>query len=155
MTNLAFNSFTDPQAADYQDTVSHSLQHQTINNALRNISAGILSTTTGIDGKTIATIDLYTVPAGKSAIITKGIIRPTTVTNLTVVPVMGAGRNATQDDIFSSQTLTGIDANSFWIFNPSGKVVIATAGEIIKLGIDTGATATTLTLSSYLCGFLI
>ena len=45
----------------------------------------VLSTTTGIDAKTIATTNLYTVPTGKTAVVTEAVIRVTAADTVTVV----------------------------------------------------------------------
>lgn len=116
----------------------------------------VLSTTTGIDAKTVATTTLYTVPTGKTAIITAAIIRCTTASSISVAPNMGIGRNATQDDIFASVALTGLTATtSIFAFSSIGTLATGAATELIKLGIDTGATATTMTIAVDLIGYLV
>ncbi len=123
-----------------------------------DISTGpcILSTTTGIDAKSVATTALYTVPAAKTAIITGAVVRVTVAAAITVVPTLGIGRNATQDDIFASTTLTGLDATTkVYVFDALGTFAVAAATEVVSLGIDTGATATTMTISIDLIGYIL
>ena len=116
----------------------------------------ILSTTTGIDAKVVATINLYTVPAGKSTIVTSVIIRVTTADTITAVPALGIGIAAGEDDIIASTTLTGLDATTkYWKFDVEGTAKVGAAAEVIKLGIDTGATATTMTIAVDLIGYLV
>lgn len=117
---------------------------------------GVLSTTTGIDGKTVGTTNLYTVPGGKTAIITNAIIRITTATGLTGNCKAGIGIAAGETDIFASQALTGFDATTkHFEFIALGTKVNALSTEVIKLGIDVGFTATTATLAVSLIGYLL
>jgi len=115
-----------------------------------------LSTITGINGKAVAETILYTVPVGKTAIITDAVIRPIVATAVTAVPTLGIGRNGSSDDIFASTSLTGLDSTAkIYRFVSEGTYAVATSGENVKLGIDTDATATTLTLTINLFGYLI
>jgi hypothetical protein len=116
----------------------------------------ILSTTTGIDAKAVATTNLYTVPAGKSAIITNAVIRVTVADTITVVPTLGIGIAAGEDDIIASTSLIALNATTkFWKFDVEGIAVVGAAAAVIKLGIDVGATATTMTITVDLIGYLL
>lgn len=125
-------------------------------NNLNNVSTNILSTINNINAKTTGTTDLYTVPINKIAIITGAIIRITSANTITNAPTLGIGRNITQDDMFASITLTGLNIiTNVYIFTGIGVLATAAAGEIIKLGIDTGATATTMIISVDLIGYIL
>jgi len=116
---------------------------------------GRLALVSGVDGKAVAVTSLYTVPAGKTAIIFDVVLVPTTATAITAPPTAGVGIAAGEDDIFASQILTGLLAvGNAWRFPSGGKFQIATAGQIVKLGIDTGATGTTLTLDAHVIGLV-
>ncbi len=116
----------------------------------------ILSTITGIDAKVIGTTNLYTVPTGKSIVITNAIIRVTVADTITVVPTLGIGIAAGESDIVAPVALTGLDATTeYWRFSVEGIAKVAGSGEVIKLGIDTGATATTMTIAVELIGYLL
>ncbi len=116
----------------------------------------VLSTTTGIDAKSATTTTLYTVPSGKTAIITGAVIRPTTTTAVTVSPTLGIGIAAGESDVFSSVALTGLDTiTEVYKFTASGLYVTAASTNVLKLGIDVGASATTMTVSVDLIGYLI
>lgn len=119
-------------------------------------ATGVLSTTTGIDAKTIATTDLYTVPAAKTAVILGAIVRCTAATAVITPPTLGVGTNGTQDNMFASVALTGLTStwNSYNMLS-IGVTALGNATEVIKLGIDTWATATTMTLSIDLIGYLL
>lgn len=116
----------------------------------------ILKTVTGIDGKTVATTNLYTVPTG-GAVILGAVVRMTGGSGVTVAPTLGIGVAAGEDDIFASTTLTGLTSSTkFWRFDAgSGLLNKRAAGDVIKLGIDTGATATTQTLTVDLIGYVV
>jgi hypothetical protein len=104
--------------------------------------ATVLARVTGIDAKVIGTTNLYTVPAGKICIVQDVIIRAT-FGLASATSVAGVGIAPGEDDIFPSQTLTGLlTTGDVYKFSLGGKSLDAAAGEIIKLGIDTGATAT-------------
>ncbi len=119
-------------------------------------SVGILSTTTGIDAKTVATTNLYTVPVGKTAIITGIDILVTAATAVAVPPTVGVGIAAGEDDIFNPTSLTGLDSTTeLYRGVPLGTFVKGNAADVIKLGIDVGATATTMTITVILLGYLV
>lgn len=116
----------------------------------------LLSVTTGINAKTVATTNLYTVPSGKTAIITKAIVIPTAASSITQGPVAGIGVAAGEDDIFASVQLTGlINTTKVYAYEAIGTYTLAAATDIIKLGIDTAAAGTSMTISVYLFGYLI
>lgn len=129
----------------------------TAEDARVNLGAiGILSTTTGIDGTSAATTNLYTVPSGKTAIITDAIVRLTTVAGFVSVGTAGIGIAAGEDDIYASQALTGLDLTTeHFQFTALGTKASAAATNVIKFGIDVGYVATTATLSIDLLGYLI
>jgi hypothetical protein len=123
---------------------------------LPTVAIVILSTTTGIDAKVVATTNLYTVPAGKTCVVCSTIVRVTAANNITVVPTLGVGIAAGEDDILSSAATTGLNTlGEMWRADVEGVAVTGAAGEIIKLGIDVGATATTMTIAVDLTGYLV
>jgi hypothetical protein len=102
-----------------------------------------LSVTTGINALNIAIINLYTVPAGDTVVVTRAEVRCTAVgiSPITVAATAGIGIAAGEDDIFNSQLLNGLTTSGKVFKFPVGGIgVIAAAGEIINLGIDIGAT---------------
>ncbi len=118
--------------------------------------ATLLSTTTSINAKNTGTTNLYTVPSGRTAIITKAIVIPTAASSITQGPTLGIGVAAGEDDIFSSTQLTGVTTTSkVYAFDAIGTYVSAAATEVIKVGIDTVAAGTSMTISIYLFGYLI
>jgi hypothetical protein len=120
-------------------------------NAITNIV-----TVTEIDAKIATTTNLFTVPADKVAIITGAVIRCREEDTITVVPTLGIGIAAGEDDIISSTPMTGLDTvTEFYRFSVEGVAVRGTADDVIKLGIDVGATATSMTIDVALFGYLV
>ena len=114
----------------------------------------LLSTTTGIDAKSTGTTNLFT--ASQTTIITKAIVRCTAASAITVGAAAGIGVAAGEDDIFSSETMTGVHATTdAWYFVGGGKKVQVAASDIVKIGIDTAATGTSQTLAVDLWGYEI
>jgi hypothetical protein len=115
-----------------------------------------LSTTVGIDAKTAANNLLYTVPVGRTAVITKAFIRMSDDSGFLGVGDAGIGANGPADDIFASQTLTGLDGlTKVFPLIHSGAFVVATSGQAINFGIDVVFTGTTIELDVDLFGYLI
>lgn len=116
----------------------------------------ILSTTSGINAKTVATTNLYTVPVGLTAIITAATIRCTAATAITVGPTLGIGVAAGESDIFSSTAITALTTTAvIYNFTALGMSVSVAAGGIVKLGIDTGSTGTSQTIAVDLIGYTV
>lgn len=115
----------------------------------------LLSTTTGINAGAAVDTVLYTVPAGKTAIITRAVVRMTNADTVTVEGTLGIG--VTADDIFSYTELTGIDTtgDAYMFSNVMGKFHAATAAEEISITSETAYTATTATIAVDLFGYLV
>jgi hypothetical protein len=114
----------------------------------------VLSTTSGIDGKTVGTTNLHTVPTGKTAVIVGIAVRLTTATGLTGTMTAGVGVAAGEDDIIAPTVMTGLNSTgeNFKIF-PNGISAEASAGQIIKFGIDVAFGGTTVTVQVDLLGY--
>lgn len=120
-----------------------------------------LARVTGINGKTEAQTNLYTVPTGKRAIITKILLRMTSASNVTGVATVSAGVAAEFEDVVAETALTGFDTtNMVATLSPIAltAVSVAAAG-VLKLDVDTAATTTgaedTYTFEAHVFGFLI
>ena len=123
-----------------------------------------LASVGSIDGKTEAATNLYTVPTGKTAIITSIIARLSAASNVTQVADIGVGVASGEDDIIASATLTSIDTAGLYTgLSPAGAAnqfaKSAVAADVIKVGVDTAATTTApedvYTLVIDLFGYLI
>lgn len=117
----------------------------------------LLSTISSIDGTAVATTNLYTVPAGKTAVITSAMIRCTAMSAFVGVGTGGIGVAAGEDDIFPAVALAGLSAAGlvFYLTNYRTTGTTVAAGGIIKLGIDVAFVAGSATLSIDLIGYLI
>lgn len=117
----------------------------------------ILSTTTGINGKTVTTTALYTVPTGRTAVITQAVARLTAIDTFALTGTAGIGVASGEIDIFPSTAMTGLSAvgKSFNFLNNLLTNVVATSGQVIKVGITVGFTATSATLAIDLIGYLL
>jgi hypothetical protein len=115
----------------------------------------LLSTTTAIDGTATGTTNLFTVPSGKTIVVTRAIVRLTSVATFTSAPIAGIGVAAGEDDIISPQSLSGLNTTSegYVFVVGDGSLALASATDVIKLGIDTGAVAGTYTIAVDLFGF--
>lgn len=119
------------------------------------VKSGVLSSTNSINAKTIANTVLYTVPAGKTAIITQAIIRCTAATAITVGPTVNIF-NSVASDVYSSTALTALTtAGLDFGFTTTGMSKTAAAASTISLGLTVASTGTSQVLSVELIGYLI
>ena len=115
----------------------------------------LLSTTTAVSLTATGLTNLYTVPAGKTAYITSVVVIPTTATAVTAAPTTSVGYNGTGDDVNFDTSLTGLDATTeVQRFLPMEVVKIGAAADILKINVKTVATATTLTATVQVYGYL-
>ena len=128
--------------------------------ATNSLFPQVLSVTAGISSTTVAVTNIYTVPAGTTAVITGAIIVSSNTLNITIGPTIGIGVAAGEDDIIASTSLTGLNApTKIWnLTNAPGIQTAATTESVIKLGVDVVAGPgpfPSQTLTCYLLGFLI
>lgn len=120
----------------------------------------LISTTTGIDAKTVATTELYSVPAGKTFIPVLVVIRVTsfTVGSKAVQAVASFGGNsATYDDFLDTVTYTVAAADVFLFDQPAEATALSVqaAGDSFRISIETGSDATAETWAVDLFGYLL
>jgi hypothetical protein len=116
----------------------------------------LLGTVSGINAKSTGTTDLYTVPTDTTVVVTEVIFRVMAADTVTAAPTLGVGIASGEDDIASPQGLTGISAvGDTFTLDVSAKSVQGNAADVIRVGIDTAATATTLTLAADLIGYVV
>lgn len=120
------------------------------------VAPSVLSVVTGIDLKTTGTTSLYTVPAGRKALITDLIIHLTTGTSVSVVASISLGTNSTDfNNIFAIYALTNLDTTDEFNKNSPIVAVASAAASVVTLNVTTGATATTATARAVLIGVLV
>lgn len=124
-------------------------------------SPRILATVTGINAKTIATTTLYTVPSGKSLVLTMVNIRCTAFTagDKSTQAVCSVGCNATDyDDFVTGGDVTVAAVNKGWsiyVGQTSNVFTIYVATSVLTLNITTGSDATTETWAVDVIGYLV
>lgn len=122
-------------------------------------ATGILASITGVDLKTTGQTTLYTVPAGKTLVLTDVIALATTASTITIAPIVRIGKASSYNEWLPLTTLTGLDTtNKFTSLGMSAALLMHqtfAAGEVVKIDVQTGSTATTLTVTLHLLGFLV
>lgn len=116
----------------------------------------VLATQTSVDLTSTGSTSLYTVPTGRSAIITGVFIVPTTATTPGGDAVISVGTNsATFDNIVDGEVLTGLDAITelYNVVPGPGVMHLAIAAEVVTFIVDTADTGSALTATIYLLGF--
>lgn len=132
----------------------------TAENARINLgSLGIMSTTTGIDGKsTIAPTNLYTVPAGKTLVVDKAIVRLTGISGIGAVATVKIKDVTDGADIIAATALTGlttVSEGAFILLNTNSVQFISAAGQTIGIEVTVASTYTTYVLAVDLIGYLV
>jgi hypothetical protein len=103
----------------------------------------VLSTTAITNVASTVTTNLFTVPVGKTAIITGAILRSSVVVgSVTGGATGGIGVAAGEDDIIASTLWDGFisSTDTFYLTTAGGNHTTAVAPNVIKLGIDVGCT---------------
>lgn len=115
-----------------------------------------LATVTGINGKTVGTTALYTVPAGKTAYITNLILSVTAATAITGGPTASAGVTASAyADLYASVTITALQGTpTAFGFSSVGMFETLSTGSVLYLNITSGSTGTSQTLAADVVGFI-
>lgn len=121
-----------------------------------HVSFTWLGQATGIDGKATGATTIYTVPSGKSVVVTRVVVRCTAATAIATGPTFGIGVAAGEDDIVASAAHAAFVAANTYIFcSIKDPAVVATSTQAIKIGIDAAATGTSMTLAVELAGYLV
>lgn len=118
---------------------------------------GILSSTVGINAKSTGQTTLYTVPAGKTAIITQAVVRCTAASSITNGPTASIGFTSTAySDIYMPENMLALTGTtSIFGYSTVGMSASAVAATAIKFNITSGASGTSQTLSVDLIGYLV
>lgn len=126
-----------------------------IRNYMLGKAPGIISTTTGIDGKTVANTVLYTVPAAKTLIITGFVLRATAATAITVGPSAGIGNISGTSNIFAAGTTAVTTTSTIYGLSLTGASVLTVAAGTIYFNLTVAATGTSETLAVDIIGYLL
>lgn len=126
------------------------------NNSVTATVPSVLSTTTGINAKSIAATTLYTVPTGKTCVVTAAIIRCTAASAITNGPTASIGFTSTAfADIYANANMVALTGTTaIFGYSTVGMSASAVATTVIKLNISTGAAGTSQTIAVDLIGYL-
>jgi len=128
---------------------------QNVSSIFQN-QTGILSSTTGINGKTVTNTNLYTVPSGRTAIITGYVVRCSAASSITVGASAGIGNSGGTNNIVASQAMTALLTTSdLYVWNIQGGSKTVAAGSSVFFNLGTAATGTSQTLIVELIGYLL
>lgn len=116
----------------------------------------VVLSVTSVDLAAVGATNLYTVPTGKSLVVTDVYLKPTTATAANADAEGGVGVAAGEDDIVASQPLAGLDATSeVFRMTLGGSYYVAASTEVVKFGVDVADSGTALVADVYLVGYLI
>lgn len=119
----------------------------------------LLTTVSGINLKTVAATNLYTIPSGTTAVITEIVLRITTSSGFAVGCTISVGKTASFNEWLVATAMTGLSAvgNFRMLSQSAAGLVYGTfaAAEVIALNVTVGATATTLTGTAEVFGYLV
>lgn len=121
--------------------------------ARARIAPRLLSRTTGIDGNAVAATTIFTVPTGRTAVITEVVVRTTTVTGLLTNPTYNV-KGAAAGDIVAARAGAFTAAGQCTVCATVDPQTEAPATQAIALDITVAGTGTTLTLAVDLIGYL-
>lgn len=112
-----------------------------------------LATVSGISAVSAASTNLYTVPVGVTAIITKVVIICTSATSITAGAFIDIGVSA--GDIIQNTQMIGLTGTGIaFIFEPIGLITLSQASTTIKATINTVAAGTSQNILIDLYGYL-
>jgi hypothetical protein len=113
---------------------------------------------TSVDLKTTGATTLYTVPAGKTLIITNLVSRITSSNTFATPATIRVGKSPSYTEYLSATALTGLNAAGMYFDLASATALSLhntfAAGEVVSIDVTLGAGATTLTADFDLIGYL-
>lgn len=110
---------------------------------------------TPINAKVTGATTLYTVPTGKTAIITSAVIRCSAATAITNGPTIGIGTATGTNDIFALAAANALTTTTtIFGFSLVGMSVKVATGTAIKLNVGTASTGTSQTITVDLIGYI-
>jgi hypothetical protein len=124
-------------------------------NVIRFLPAGpvLMATVAGINPLSLGATNLLQVPSGLSLQVMAVFLRCTAASGITSVAAAGVGSGATastvSDNVYQSQSLTGLNAAGLvWRFPSGGVKVRLTAGQFLNVSIDQVAVGASQTLEA-------
>lgn len=116
-----------------------------------------LATVTGINAKSVAATNLYTVPSGKTAILTSATVRCTAASAITAGPTASIGVvSSSFADIYASATMSALTTtSSAFGYTSTGMFGQAATTTVIKFNLTNAATGTSQTVAVDIMGYLV
>ncbi len=115
----------------------------------------ILGTKSGIDAATLATHSLYTVPTGKTALVSAVFVRTTASSGCGAAATVNFGANgASYDDWMSSANTMNTTANAYWYMNSMTSKPMYAAASVFSMKITTASTCASQTIAVDVMGYL-
>lgn len=120
------------------------------------VSPTLLATVTGINAKSTGQTTLYTVPTGKTCVVTAAIIRCTAASSITNGPTASVGFTSTAyTDIYAAANMVALTGTtSIFGYSTVGMSASAVAATVIKFNISSAASGTSQTIAVDLIGYL-
>lgn len=120
--------------------------------AVQSAVINLLSSTTGVNAKTVANTALYTVPSGKTAVITGYVVKVSAASSITGGPTAGIGNTAGTNNIGASQAMNALltTTDTFqWSIIGSSKTTVAAGIVYFNLGTVSTGTSQTITIDLF------
>lgn len=121
-------------------------------NLASNVPA-VLATITGINTKNTGSTALYTVPTGKTLIVTGVYVKCTAATAISAGPMADIGVAA--GSVYTNSNNSVTTATQAYVYPTGGTMTPATAGQVVNYTVNTAATGTSQTVSVSIVGFLL
>lgn len=116
----------------------------------------LVATVQNINLKNTGQTTLYTVPATGAFLAYDVIFVPTVADTITIAPIVRIGLASAYNEWLVLTTLTGLNAvNQSMALSTSALLAVRkmfSANDVIRLDVQTGATATSLTVTAYVIG---
>ncbi len=127
--------------------------------AFVNDGRGLLATVTGIDLTSVASTNLFTVPAGKTLFVDEVYLHITAANTVTVATTVSVGKTTAFNEWSAITLLTGLNTvGQFVELSSLSNIMLHqtfAAGETVAIKVTTGATAVTLTGTVYIFGLIV
>jgi hypothetical protein len=125
--------------------------------AYRKNPVMVLASETGIDLKSIAATNMFTVPTGKVLVVTQVNVRITASDTPSVVAQVSFGKSANYNEFAGTTTMTTVDQVGEYmpLIKTNSNTTYFVAGDVMGLKVQVGATATTLTGACEMLGYLL
>lgn len=153
VTNGTNTGVVDADSIKQNKFTSGVATYNTVGTLIQATAPLVLSSTTGINAKSTGTTTLYTVPSGKTAVITQAIVKCIAASSITNGPTCDI-YTVSSGDIYASTAINALTTTSkIFGFTTTGMSISAASGSTITFEIGTASTGTSQTISVDLIGY--